>query len=100
MDGHDRNPKRLHDDLITVDLIIHKRGYDNEMGYQNLICMEMKKSTNRIGCGADEARLQKMTDPDYGFNYKTGFMIVADMRKKELTIKSIFCNGEQVPQHA
>lgn len=97
MDGHDRSPKRLNDDLIVVDLIIHKRGYDNEMGYQNLICMEMKKSTNRIGCGADEARLGKMTDPDYGFNYKTGFMIVADMKQCALTIKSIFRNGVHIP---
>ena len=100
MDGHDRNPKRLHDDLITVDLIIHKRGHDNERGYDNLLCIEMKKSTNRVGCSADEARLQNMTAPDYGFLYKSGFMIVADMARKELTIKSMFCNGRQVILHA
>ena len=38
-----------------------------------------------------------MTDPDYGFNYKTGFMIVADMKQCALTIKSIFRNGVHIP---
>lgn len=38
-----------------------------------------------------------MTDPDCGFNYKTGFMIVADMKQCALTIKSIFRNGVHIP---
>ena len=28
-----------------VDLIVHKRGYDDEYGFDNLICIEMKKSS-------------------------------------------------------
>lgn len=42
-------------------------------------------------------RLRKMTDPNYGFNYKTGFMIVAGMKQYVLTIKSIFRNGVHIP---
>ena len=41
--------------------------------------------------------MRKMTAPDYGFNYKTGFMIVADMKRYALTTKSIFRNGVHIP---
>lgn len=89
-DGQERNIKRIDDSPITVDLIVHKRGYDCNLGYDNLICIEMKKSTDRRGLNADKERLIKMTNWDYGFCYKTGFMIVIDMKNKCLVIDEQF----------
>jgi len=89
-DGQERNIKRIDDSPITVDLIVHKRGYDCNSGFDNLICIEMKKSTDRRGLNADKERLRKMTNWDYGFCYKTGFMIVVDMKNKCLVIDEQF----------
>ena len=90
MDGKERSLKRIDDKPITVDLIVHKRGYDCQYGFDNLICIEMKKSTNRIGCKSDEARLQKMTSNDYGFCYKLGVMLLIDMDTNQIKVHSIF----------
>lgn len=95
MDGIDRNPKRMYDDPIVVDLIVHKRGHDSEFGYRNMICVEMKKSTNRQGCRSDEERLRKMTDWDYGFCYSLGVMLLADMQEKKLKIRRFFSRGRE-----
>ena len=89
-DGQERSIKRIDDSPITVDLIVHKRGYDCNSGFDNLICIEMKKSTDRRGLNADKERLIKMTNWDYGFCYKTGFMIVIDMKNKCLVIDEQF----------
>lgn len=81
---------------ITVDLVVHKRG--NNPAY-NLICIEMKKSSNKRGCADDELRLCKMTDSHCGFNYKLGVMIVINMPRKNkkeqglLRIESIVEKG-------
>ena len=85
-----RSLKRIDDKPITVDLIVHKRGYDCQYGFDNLICIEMKKSTNRIGCKSDEARLQKMTSNDYGFCYKLGVMLLIDMDTNQIKVHSVF----------
>lgn len=90
MDGKERSIKRIDDSPITVDLIIHKRGYDCDYGFDNLICIEMKKSTDRRGLNADKERLRKMTSYDYGFCYRTGFMIVVDKKNKALVINEQF----------
>ena len=87
IDGIDRNIKRLYDDPITVDLIVHKRGCKNTCKNNNLICIEMKKSTNRQGCESDETRLRNMINPKFGFCYKTGFMLLINMNKCALEIK-------------
>lgn len=86
-DGTERSTKRLDDRCITVDLIVHKRGCDATYGFDNLICAEMKKSTDRRGCESDELRLKNMIDPKFGFCYKTGFMILINMQKCILEIK-------------
>ena len=75
-DGQDRGVKRINDAPITVDLIVHKRGYDCDYGFDNLMCIEMKKSTDRRGCEKDEKRLDNMVGDDYGYCYQTGFMIL------------------------
>lgn len=90
MDGRERSPKRINDQPITVDLVVHKRGYDCDYGFDNLICIEMKKSTNHIGCIHDEERLRKMTNANYGFCYKLGVMLLVNMDLKRIEIQSIF----------
>ena len=87
-DGKERSTKRMYDNPITVDLVVHKRGYDNCFGFDNLICVEMKKSTDRRGCEDDEKRLKNMVDIDFGFFYKTGFMLLINMKSCALEIKN------------
>ena len=57
-----------------------------------MICIEMKKSTDRRGCTDDEVRLQKMVSYDYGFCYKAGFMILINMKEscRRMEIKKAF----------
>ena len=88
--GREYGPKKMNEAPITVDLIVHKRGYNCIHGLQNLICIEMKKSTNRQGCANDENRLNKMTDWDYSFCYEVGYMILINMKEKRLEIKEEF----------
>lgn len=57
MDGHERAAKRIENAPITVDLIVHKRGIHCRWGFDNLICVEMKKTTDRRGYKDDEARV-------------------------------------------
>lgn len=86
--GTERAIKRIDDSPITVDLIVHKRGYHCQYGFDNLICIEMKKSNDRRGFDKDKERLRKMTGIEYGFCYKTGFLIVIDMKTRCLTINT------------
>ena len=51
-------------------MIVHKRGYDNEYGADNLFCVEMKKDMDHHGYEGDLVRLNKLVSRDYGFNYK------------------------------
>lgn len=88
--GKDFLAKEIEEKKIVVDLIVHKRSYDPEVGYDNLICIEMKKSTDRRGCSNDEERLKKMTDYRYGFNYKIGIMLLINMSEHKLEVKNSF----------
>ena len=92
--GVENSPKTLCDQKIVVDLIVHKRGYNIITGFNNLICVEMKKSNDSRrshGIINDEDRLRKLTEYQYSFNYQIGFMIIADINNKELYIKSEYC---------
>lgn len=95
-DGYERAIKRLDDSMITVDLVVHKRGYDCIYGFDNLICLEMKKSKDRRGCNSDEHRLKSMTSTKYGFNYKLGIMLVVDYKIKEMVIRNRFVDGKKI----
>ena len=97
-DGYERATKRIDGAPITVDLIVHKRGYDCDYGFDNLICIEMKKSKDRRGCSEDEDRLRKMTGFEYGFHYKAGFMIIVDQESVNLHIKTVFRDGKEFRQ--
>lgn len=89
LDAQERAIKRICNKRIIVDLIVHKRGYHCYYGFDNLICVEIKKSTDRRGYGDDESRLKNMVNPEYGFCYKVGYMIIANMRKECLRLEII-----------
>ena len=88
--GKDKSPKVLHDKKIVVDLIVHKRGQSKDSSQNNLFCLEMKKSNSRYGYDHDKARLKDMTNYAYGYNYKFGYMVIADMKNKVLIVESEF----------
>lgn len=88
--GKDYEPKRLPNSnaRITVDLVVHKRGYSEQIrqhgvrqviGYSNLICIEMKKPKNSNkaleSIAKDKERLSIMTRNSQGLGYSIGFMI-------------------------
>lgn len=75
--------KNLYNRKIVVDLVVHKRKYDGNYGFQNLICIEMKKEYSNKGIDNDRLRLQTFTNNQYGFCYSVGFMIVAYRNKRE-----------------
>ena len=83
-------PKHLHDKKIVVDLIVHKRGFSEVYGFDNLFCAELKKTTNREGYCKDMQRLKDLVDFQYGFGYKAGYMVVADMKNCRLYISKRF----------
>ncbi len=89
--GKENGIKKMDNNPITVDLIVHKRGYDIWSGFINLICIEMKKSTDRRGCADDEERLRKMCSYEYKFSYSAGFMILINKKENRLEIKREFC---------
>ena len=91
MDGNEYAKKILNGRDATIDLIVHKRGYDYaNLGFDNLICIEMKKSGGERHLRDDKIRLQAMTNPRCGFNYCIGFMLIA--RKNGIVIDETFCN--------
>ena len=87
--GKGFSPKILCERNIVVDLVVHKRGYDEECGFDNLFCVEMKKKYRNVDLTSDKDRLQKMTDNAYGFCYRSGFMILicADKLREEYKLE-------------
>ena len=89
--------KQLHGKNINVDLIVHRRGYHDLYGFDNLICIEMKKTSKPAKLQNDKNRLRCLTDKTHGFHYKAGFMIVAFSDHKQnrygLQIETTFYNG-------
>ena len=91
MGGNECAKKKLDGRDATVDLIVHKRGYDRENGgFDNLICIEMKKRGGERHLKDDKKRLKTMTDSESGFNYRIGFMLIA--RKRGIVIDETFCH--------
>lgn len=81
---------------IVVDLIVHKRDYVTEIGFDNLLCVEMKKAYKHISMENDKERLKCMTNNVYGFGYEAGFMIVAVRNggENKLVVEEIFYNED------
>lgn len=68
---------------IVVDLIVHKRGFDQQTGFNNLICIEMKKAYKRLNYSNDKERLRVLTGKYDSFRYLAGFMIEVFANKRE-----------------
>lgn len=88
--GDENRAKHYDGKKIRCDLIVHKRGYDPQLGFDNLICVEMKKSNSRYSTESDEERLTALTNPEKGYGYRAGYMIIANLKAKKLEIKSRF----------
>ena len=85
-DGKDNKPKKLYDKNAVVDLIVHKRGYDRFYGFDNLICIEMKKTNGNRGkkvIQKDRQRLRDLASNEYGFCYKLGIMLIANIKNSD-----------------
>ena len=77
MDGDLKKSKTIDGKLAVLDLIIHKIIPDQEIGFNNLICIEMKKEKRpATEIQEDKDRLATLTDISKGFCYKAGFMLL------------------------
>lgn len=98
--GNDSAAKMMHGKKIVTDLIVHKRGKNEEGEYDNLICIEMKKEYKHLDMENDKKRLEVLTDKYCGFGYKLGLMIVARRDKKKnicgLSVDSIYVDGRKI----
>jgi len=95
-DGYDDQSKRVAGGLARLDIIVHKRGKIELIGYDNLICIEMKKEIDTTEYQEDIERLEILTHPEEGFYYKLGFMIITDLSKRKLEIKETFIGGNKI----
>lgn len=59
---------------LRLNLVVHKRDQSAANG-ENLFFIQMKKPSNRAGCRADTAYLQRMTDPSQEGRYHAGYLI-------------------------
>lgn len=101
--GNDSATKTMGGKKIVTDLIVHKRGKNEEGEYDNLICVEMKKEYKHLDMENDKKRLEVLTDKNCGFYYKLGLMVVARRDRKRniygLYIDSIYVNGRKRLNH-
>lgn len=95
MKGNEYAAKMLFGHNAVVDLIVHKRGFDKlGVGFDNLICIEMKKSSQRSKIDNDLRRLRTMTDNSFGYCYRLGYMIIAEKKDNKLVVEKVFVNQE------
>lgn len=66
------NPKMLNGKLILPDIIVHKRGTN-----ENIVEIEAKRRANNRTAAAkkDIERLKKLTDSSSGYGYKVAYFI-------------------------
>lgn len=95
---HEHYIKQLHDKNVILDLVVHDRRYDQDRGFNNLLCIEMKKTTNSVGTAADRERLKALTSSQNGYGYSMGFLIMIETRKHyepKLWVAYSYLNGEE-----
>ena len=78
--GYNRKTKRVNGHSVRLDIAVHKRVYDDRLGYDNLIAIEAKKTSyvdKHPNCmKMDQARLYALTDWGKGFAYRAGFLVM------------------------
>ncbi len=90
---HGEDPKKLGDDKIIPDIVVHKRGCD----CSNAMVIEVKKS-NGDRTKKDENKLSGLTIRECGYGYSLGMLLVIDVRSKALGLAECFVDGEKTPQ--
>lgn len=90
--GKNTESKILNGRRIFPDLIVHKRGYNQQKGYDNLFCVEMKKKSKHYDLTSDKERLRIMTTNERGFCYHAGFMILINKEDCKLEIDERYLN--------
>ena len=73
MGGNGYGKKRVFGHDVYLDIIVHKRGYDDLIGYDNLFALELKWQGEDFD--QDKKRLRALVDNENGFNYRAGFAI-------------------------
>lgn len=89
-DKHINNEKRVKnlDSNIRPDIVIHKRGSDN-----NLVYIEIKKEQNKTNRNIDFKKIIEMTKRTGEYKYKLG-VFIDFYKNKNKTIVKYFINGE------
>ena len=75
---------------VYPDIIVHRRGNDDS----NLLVIELKK----LGAGGvshDKKKLRAFTDPQCGYNYRLGILLVFDVSNQSLSWAACFREGEE-----
>lgn len=88
MDGTPDGRKKVFGHNAFLDIVVHKREYDDEVGFDNLIVIEMKKT--KLDFEEDKERLRCLTNSKDGFGYKAGFAIKVDRENNRLIIDEDF----------
>ena len=73
MGGNEYGKKKVFGRDAYLDLIVHKRGFDSERGFDNLFAVEMKWQGKDFSC--DKERLMALVDNENGFNYRASFAV-------------------------
>lgn len=75
--GKGDRPKMLDDKYITIDIAAHVRRLNCNQEFENLIAIEMKKtSTGKADKEDDKERLIKLTDRIHRFGYNAAYFIL------------------------
>jgi len=92
-DKHIDHQKRVEnlDSNIRPDIVIHKRGKDDN----NLVYIEVKKEQNKTSRNKDFKKIIEMTKLNGEYRYKLGIFIDFYKNKEDTTIK-YFINGKEI----
>lgn len=87
---HGEDPKKLGDNTIIPDIVVHQRGCD----CSNALVIEVKKS-NSDRAKKDEHKLSGLTDRECGYGYSLGMFLEIDVRSKAVGLAECFMDGKK-----
>ena len=77
---------------VYPDIIVHRRGNDES----NLLVIEVKKTEARTDdISRDKKKLRAFTDPQCGFKYRLGILLVFNVSNQSLSSAACFREGEE-----
>jgi len=85
------------DRCVFPDIIVHKRGYNGSDN--NLLIIEIKKSSNKNNGAWDNEKLSRFTSSEHGnrFNYKYGLFVRFIVGAEPNFSAQWYQNGQQFP---